>query len=132
MLACGLMASSSSTHRRPWSSQPRSPQLTAFEAEHPGIVRALIEDDICESHAFLVPPCEEMREGVTDPQIVMEGVDDFFGPEHVMFGSDTPFDVSGGQYFTSETIRSIEAMRITQSVRNDILSANAVRNLRIG
>jgi hypothetical protein len=42
---------------------------------------------------------------------------DFFGPHRVMFGSDTPFDVLGGEIFISETIRSIDAMAVAPETR---------------
>jgi uncharacterized protein len=63
---------------------------------------------------------------------VLEVALDFFGSEHVLFGSDTPFDVTQGQYFTTETLRSIEAMAISTDVRTAILSKNAARVLRLG
>ncbi len=56
---------------------------------------------------------------------------DFFGPERMLFGSDTPFGAGDGQSFTSGALRSIEAMQITPDVRKTILSANAQRILKI-
>jgi uncharacterized protein len=53
---------------------------------------------------------------------VLELALEFFGPEHVLFGSDSPLDVANGQYFTAETLRSIDAMKITPAVRKAILS----------
>jgi predicted TIM-barrel fold metal-dependent hydrolase len=62
---------------------------------------------------------------------VLEIALDFFGPERVIFGSDAPFDVTGGQYFTTETLRSIEAMAIAPEVRISVLSTTASRMLKI-
>jgi uncharacterized protein len=62
---------------------------------------------------------------------VLELALDFFGPERVLFGSDSPMDITSGQYFTSETLRSIDAMMVSREVRNGILSENARRILKI-
>jgi uncharacterized protein len=55
----------------------------------------------------------------------------FFGPERVLFGTDTPFDSSGGQYFTAETLRSIQDMAVSGEVRTALLSGNAIRALKL-
>jgi uncharacterized protein len=62
---------------------------------------------------------------------VLELALDFFGPERMLFGSDTPFGAGDGQSFTTGALRSIEAMQIASSVRDTILFANAQRILRI-
>jgi predicted TIM-barrel fold metal-dependent hydrolase len=62
---------------------------------------------------------------------VLELALDFFGPERMLFGSDTPFGAGDGQRFTSGALRSIEAMQIAPDVRNTILFANAQKILRI-
>jgi uncharacterized protein len=56
----------------------------------------------------------------------------FFGPERVLFGTDTPFDSSGGQYFTAETLRSIQDMAVSGDVRTALLSGNATKALKLG
>lgn len=56
---------------------------------------------------------------------------DFFGPERVLFGSDAPFDVQGGQIFISETLRSIDSMAIAAEMRISMLSTNAARILKL-
>jgi predicted TIM-barrel fold metal-dependent hydrolase len=63
---------------------------------------------------------------------VLELALDFFGPERMLFASDTPFGAADGQNFTAGALRSIEAMAITPDVRATILSGNAQRILRIG
>lgn len=55
----------------------------------------------------------------------------FFGPERMLFGSDTPFGAGDGQSFTSGALRSIEAMQIAPELRDVILSGNAQRILKI-
>lgn len=62
---------------------------------------------------------------------VLELALDFFGPERMLFASDTPFGAADGQNFTSGALRSIEAMQIAPDVRATILSGNAQRILRI-
>jgi predicted TIM-barrel fold metal-dependent hydrolase len=56
---------------------------------------------------------------------------DFFGPERVLFGTDAPFDVQGGQIFISETLRSIDAMAVSPEMRAAMLSKNAARILKL-
>jgi predicted TIM-barrel fold metal-dependent hydrolase len=57
---------------------------------------------------------------------------DFFGPERVLFGSDAPFDIQGGQIFIPETLRSIDAMAVAPETRTAMLSTNAARILKLG
>jgi predicted TIM-barrel fold metal-dependent hydrolase len=56
---------------------------------------------------------------------------DFFGPERVLFGTDTPFDATSGQYFTQETLRSIGDMQTPPQVRDAILHGNARRIFKL-
>jgi len=56
---------------------------------------------------------------------------DFFGPERVLFGSDAPFDVEGGQLFIREALRSIDAMAVSAETRTAILSKNTARILKL-
>jgi len=50
---------------------------------------------------------------------------DFFGPEHVLFASDCPFDPEGGAMFIREGIRSIADLRLSADVERKIYRANA-------
>lgn len=50
---------------------------------------------------------------------------EFFGPERILFGSDCPFDVNDGEASIHESLRSIEAMQVGESVRSAILENNA-------
>ena len=54
---------------------------------------------------------------------------DFFGPDHVVFASDCPFDPEGGPMFIREGIRSIEALDLTDEVKAKIYFENALRLL---
>jgi predicted TIM-barrel fold metal-dependent hydrolase len=62
---------------------------------------------------------------------VLELALDFFGPERVLFASDSPFGAGDGQSFTSGVLRSIEAMQIPPDVRATILGGNAQRILKL-
>ena len=45
---------------------------------------------------------------------------DYFGADKVVFASDFPFDAEGGSYLVRETIRAIDALELTTSVRRQI------------
>jgi uncharacterized protein len=63
---------------------------------------------------------------------VIELAMDFFGPERVLFGTDTPFDATGGQYFTQETLRAIGDIQMPPQTRAALLNGNAKRILKVG
>lgn len=60
----------------------------------------------------------------------VECVVDFFGANHVLFGTDTPFDPAPGE-FVRDTIADIEALDGDQSKKRAIFSGNARRVLGI-
>ncbi len=45
---------------------------------------------------------------------------DFFGPDHVLFASDCPFDPEGGAMFIREGIRSIADLKLPPEVEEKI------------
>ncbi|MGH6913172.1 MAG: amidohydrolase family protein [Geminicoccales bacterium] len=55
----------------------------------------------------------------------------FFGPDHVLFASDAPFDPEGGPMYIRETIRVIDALDVPPEVREKIYRGNAERLLKI-
>jgi aminocarboxymuconate-semialdehyde decarboxylase len=55
---------------------------------------------------------------------------DFFGPDHVVFASDCPFDPEGGPMFIREGIRSIEELKLPETVKRKIYAENAIRLLK--
>jgi uncharacterized protein len=55
---------------------------------------------------------------------------DFFGPDRVLFATDAPFGINGGQTFMSETLRSINAMAVSPEARVAVLSKNPMRILK--
>ncbi|HEY5209355.1 MAG TPA: amidohydrolase family protein [Stellaceae bacterium] len=57
---------------------------------------------------------------------------DFFGPDHVVFASDCPFDPEGGPMFIREGIRSIEDLDLPEEVKHKIYYRNAQLLLKMG
>jgi uncharacterized protein len=55
----------------------------------------------------------------------------FFGPEHVIFGTDFPYDMADGDKFTRKTIEAVYRMDISDAVRNMIFEDNTKRILRL-
>lgn len=57
---------------------------------------------------------------------------DFFGPDHVCFASDCPFDPEKGPMFIREGIRSVEELDVSDEVKQKIFHDNAKRLLNMG
>jgi aminocarboxymuconate-semialdehyde decarboxylase len=55
----------------------------------------------------------------------------FFGAEHLLFGTDMPYDSEFGDRYTRQTIRSIEQMDISDLEKKKIFEDNARRLLRL-
>lgn len=55
----------------------------------------------------------------------------FFGAEHILFGTDFPYDAEFGEKFTRDTIAAIHRMSISEAERNSIFEGNAKRLLRL-
>jgi predicted TIM-barrel fold metal-dependent hydrolase len=53
---------------------------------------------------------------------------DFFGPDHILFGTDMPFDNELGSRLVRQTIESVEKMDVPASIKKKIFEDNA-RNL---
>ena len=56
---------------------------------------------------------------------------DFFGEDHVVFGTDAPYDSRMGERVYQETIAAVDAMEITEVTRKKIFEYNARRLLRL-
>lgn len=52
---------------------------------------------------------------------------DFFGADHVLFGTDAPMDKNGGADMTKNADKSIEALNIKDEERKQIYFENAIR-----
>jgi len=55
----------------------------------------------------------------------------FFGADHILFGTDMPYDAQHGDIYTRQTISAIEQMDITDSERKQIFEDNARNLLRL-
>jgi predicted TIM-barrel fold metal-dependent hydrolase len=56
---------------------------------------------------------------------------DFFGPDHVVFASDCPFDPEGGPMYIREGIRSIEDLDLPEADKRKIYVENARRLMKL-
>jgi len=56
---------------------------------------------------------------------------DFFGVDHVLFGTDCPFDPEGGPLFIRETIKTLDRMALKPLDRRKIYFGNAISMLRL-
>ncbi|MFC1846150.1 amidohydrolase family protein [Chloroflexota bacterium] len=50
---------------------------------------------------------------------------DFFGADHMLFGTDAPYDWASGEIFTNLTIEAIEGMGISEADKKKIYEDNA-------
>lgn len=55
----------------------------------------------------------------------------FFGVDHVLFGTDMPYDVENGGVSIRETVRAIDGMKLSDSTRAKIYEGNARRLLHL-
>jgi len=55
----------------------------------------------------------------------------FFGEDHLLFGTDTPFDVENGGVSMRETIKAVEGLEISEATRARIYEGNARRLLHL-
>ncbi|HEX9726628.1 MAG TPA: amidohydrolase family protein, partial [Vicinamibacteria bacterium] len=56
---------------------------------------------------------------------------DFFGPDHVLFASDAPFDPEKGPMYIRETIKVIDNLDVSDEVRARIYNGNAKKLLKL-
>src|SRR5260370_28127270 len=55
----------------------------------------------------------------------------FFGADHVLFGTDCPFDPEGGPLFIREIIKTIDSLKLKDGDRRKLYFGNAMRMLRL-
>ena len=55
----------------------------------------------------------------------------FFGEDHLLFGTDMPYDVENGDISIRDTIRAVEEMTDSQSIKDKVFFGNAVRLLKL-
>ncbi len=65
------------------------------------------------------------------PRSIECGID-FFGVEHVLYGSDMPFDREGGALYIRLAIEALEATSLSPQAKHAIYEGNARRLLKLG
>lgn len=55
----------------------------------------------------------------------------FFGPDHVLFASDSPFDPEKGPMYIRETIKILDSLDISEEDREKIYRKNALKLLKL-
>ncbi len=55
----------------------------------------------------------------------------FFGADHILFGTDMPYDSQGGEKYVRETIRSVQEMSIPEEEKKKIFEGNAKKLFRL-
>jgi aminocarboxymuconate-semialdehyde decarboxylase len=55
----------------------------------------------------------------------------FFGPERVLFASDSPFDPEKGSMYTRTTIEIVDRLDVSPDERHAIYEGNARRLLKL-
>jgi aminocarboxymuconate-semialdehyde decarboxylase len=56
---------------------------------------------------------------------------EFFGVDHVLFASDSPFDPEGGPMYIRETIKILDALDVSEANRARLYHGNATRLLKL-
>jgi aminocarboxymuconate-semialdehyde decarboxylase len=56
---------------------------------------------------------------------------DFFGEDHLLFGTDMPYDIENGAIAIRETIETIEGMNVPESSKKKIYEGNARKLLHL-
>ncbi|WP_258021031.1 amidohydrolase [Streptomyces anatolicus] len=87
------------------------------------------------STALPCPPLEYFRRFYADTALSGSAIGircglDFFGTDHVLFGTDCPFDPDGGPGFIRETIRVLDTLDLTDTAREQIYHGNLLRLMR--
>jgi predicted TIM-barrel fold metal-dependent hydrolase len=82
------------------------------------------------------PPVERYRRFYCDTAIqgntaALMCALDFFGPDHMVFATDTPYDNLFGERVYRETIPAVEAMPVSDAVKQQIFEGNARRLFRL-
>jgi len=118
----------------------RYPNIRIIAHHHGGIApyyAARIGSSAADDAGAEAPKLEQFKKFYCDTACnlfapkVLELALDFFGADRMLFGSDAAFGPDDGQGFTTEVLRSIEAMQVSPEIRKAIFSENASRSLKI-
>jgi predicted TIM-barrel fold metal-dependent hydrolase len=87
-------------------------------------------------HGLILPPIDYFKKFYYDTAIygntsaLMCGLD-FCGGDHLLFGTDMPYDSQLGERYTRQTIEAIDRMEISNEQRQKIFAENAKRVMRL-
>ncbi len=56
---------------------------------------------------------------------------DFFGPDHVIFGTDAPFDIEGGRFSVRESTKAVQTARLSEQEKSQIFAGAFERLFRL-
>jgi aminocarboxymuconate-semialdehyde decarboxylase len=56
---------------------------------------------------------------------------DFFGEDHILFGTDMPYDIENGNICINKTIDSINKLNLDNEIKIKIFEKNALKLLNI-
>jgi len=65
------------------------------------------------------------------PEMVRTALD-FFGPDHILFGTDFPFGPDDGERWPVDELRNIKTMQLPEEDREKIFHRNAEKLLKLG
>ncbi|NWG04522.1 MAG: amidohydrolase [Syntrophaceae bacterium] len=74
--------------------------------------------------------CDTATQG--DEPLLLKMTYDFFGPDHLLFGSDAPMDPTDGKAFTLDARQSVEGLGLGKADSKKIFSQNILRLLKRG
>jgi len=98
-----------------------------------GMFEALIADE--RGRPFSRPIIEYFRSFYTDVSTFttasIECAADFFGVDHVIFGTDAPFDIEGGRASIRESTEAIEKSRFSAAEKSKIFHGNFEAYFRV-
>lgn len=82
------------------------------------------------------PPEDYFRRFYTDTAIIgntpaLMCAYQFYGADHMLFGTDSPFDSQLGDYGTKRTIQAVEQMSVPEEDKKKIFESNARKLLRL-
>ena len=63
--------------------------------------------------------------------LLLQMAADFFSPDRMLFGSDCPMDATAGRAFTTDAVKSVQGMPLSQKEREAIFADNARRVLKL-
>lgn len=115
-------------------------------AHHAGAMVPLVADRMAIHYDLFEATGTDVETGVSRPYVekfrefyvdtatfgnvpALRNVYEFFGPDHVLFGTDAPFDAEGGDLCTAENARAVTELNVSDDERERIFAGNVERLL---